>query len=100
LFYEGIGLFFELASGNTGNGKHGNGKKQVWRPMFKLEVFRKQMYCIEESTCDIVWTFWLPHNDSAPGQLCSPPLLGTTLLGCYICCNILCLISPIVKSGA
>jgi len=23
------------------------GKKQVWRPMFEPEVFRKQMYCIE-----------------------------------------------------
>jgi len=23
------------------------------------------MYCIEESTCDIVWTFWLPRNHSA-----------------------------------
>jgi len=25
--------------------------------MFKPEVFRKQMYCIEESTCDIVGIF-------------------------------------------
>jgi len=25
--------------------------------MFETEVFRKQMYCIEESTCDIVETF-------------------------------------------
>jgi len=25
--------------------------------MFEPEVFRKQMYCIEESTCDIVETF-------------------------------------------
>ena len=30
------------------------GKKQVWHLMFVPEVFRKQMYCIEESTCDIV----------------------------------------------
>jgi len=23
------------------------------------------MYCIEESTCDIVWTFWRPGSHSA-----------------------------------
>jgi len=26
-------------------------------PMFEPDVFRKQMYCIEESICDIVGTF-------------------------------------------
>jgi len=35
-------------------------KKQVWRPVFEPDVFRKQMYCIDESTCDIVGTFWRP----------------------------------------
>jgi len=30
------------------------------------------MYCIEESTCDIVETFRRPHIDSAPGNLCTP----------------------------
>jgi len=41
-------------------------------PMFEPEDFRKQMYCIEESTCDIVCTFGgladirRPHSDSAP----------------------------------
>ena len=30
-------------------------------PMFETEVFRKQMYCIEESTCDIVRTFRRPR---------------------------------------
>jgi len=25
--------------------------------MFEFEVFRKQMYCIEENTCDIIRTF-------------------------------------------
>ena len=52
-------------------------------PMFKSEVFRKQMYCIAENTCDIVGTSrrrpqWFcaplmirrPLNDSAPGELC------------------------------
>ena len=29
-------------------------------PMFETEVFRKQMYCIEESTHDIVGTFRHP----------------------------------------
>jgi len=37
--------------------------------MFAPEAFRKQMYCIEESTCDIVRTFRHPYSDSAPGEL-------------------------------
>jgi len=37
-------------------------------PMFGPELFRKQMYCIEESTCDILGTFWRPRSDSAPGN--------------------------------
>jgi len=32
------------------------GKKQFDAPMFEPEVFRKQIYCIEENTCDIVGT--------------------------------------------
>ena len=31
--------------------------------MFETEVFRKQIYCIEESTCDIVCTFRFPRSD-------------------------------------
>jgi len=31
-------------------------------PMFKLEVFRKQIYFIEKSTCDIVGTFRRPPH--------------------------------------
>jgi len=31
--------------------------KQVWRPVFEPELFRKQMYCIEESACDIFGRF-------------------------------------------
>jgi len=38
-------------------------------PMFEPDIFRKQMYCIEESICDIVGTLW---RDSAPGELCPP----------------------------
>jgi len=46
--------------------------------MFESEVFRNQVYCIKESTCDIVWAFqspavnWRPHSDLAPGELCLP----------------------------
>jgi len=48
-------------------------------PMFEREVFRKQMYCIEKSTCDIVGTFRRPHSDSAPGELCPLAPLVTPL---------------------
>ena len=74
-------------------------KKQVWRPrdrtgapMVKPELFRKQLYCIEESSCDIVGTFRrLPqyfgapaviqraHSELAPGKLCPPYPLVTPL---------------------
>ena len=62
-------------------------------PMFGLEFFWKQIYCIEESTCDIVGTFrrprshsaptaviWCPHSDSAPGELRPPCPLVTPLV--------------------
>jgi len=49
------------------NGVRGN--KQVCRPLLELEVFRKQIYCIEEGICDILGTFWRPQNNSAPGEL-------------------------------
>ena len=39
--------------------------------MFEPEIFRKQMYCIDENICDIVGTLWRPHSDSAPGS-CAP----------------------------
>jgi len=48
-------------------------------PMFEPEVFREQIYCIEESVCDIVGTLWRLHSDSAPGELCPPYPLVTTL---------------------
>jgi len=35
-------------------------------PMFANEFFRKQMYCIEDSTCDVVGTFGAFRSDSAP----------------------------------
>jgi len=42
--------------------RHRQGRNEVrWRkfgaPMFEPEVFRKQIHCIAESTCDIVGTF-------------------------------------------
>jgi len=43
--------------------------------MFEPEVFRKQMHCIEESTCDIVGTFRCPHSESAPGNRSPLPTL-------------------------
>jgi len=33
-------------------------KSQFGAPMAEPELFRKQICCIEESTCDIVGTFW------------------------------------------
>jgi len=40
--------------------------KKFGAPMFEPEVFLKQMYCVEESTCVIVGTFRRPRSDSAP----------------------------------
>jgi len=37
-------------------------------PVFEPEVFRKQMYCIEESACDIVGTFGAPIVIRRPGN--------------------------------
>jgi len=42
--------------------------------MFEPEVFRKQVYCAEESTYDIVGAFPRPRSDSAPKELCPPSL--------------------------
>jgi len=46
---------------------HGvRGKEQLGgAPMLELEFFRKQMYCIEESTFDTVEIFDAPRSDSA-----------------------------------
>jgi len=51
------------------------GKKHVWAPMVEPEVFRKQLHCIEKSTCDIFGTFRRPpavirrpHSDSHQGN--------------------------------
>jgi len=70
-------------------------------PMFEPEAFQKQMYCIEENTCDIVGAFWCPRshsvsptviqhpqNDSAPKEwLPFAPLVTplTVMINCYSC---------------
>jgi len=41
--------------------------------MFEREVFRKQMYSIEESTCDIGGRFGAPRSHSAPRSDLAPP---------------------------
>jgi len=55
--------------------------------MFEPKVFRKQMYCIEDSTCKIVGTFVHPYSDLGPKAFgpkhrgsCSPSL-GPCRLG-------------------
>ena len=40
--------------------------------MLKPELFRKQIYCIEESNYDIFGTFRRTRSDSVPGELCPP----------------------------
>ena len=58
-------------------------------PMFEPEVFLKQMYCAEESTCDIVGTFRRPRNDSAlPAEIRRPGNCGPFALPRYApACN-------------
>jgi len=46
-------------------------KKQVWRPMFEPELFRKKIQRIEVSTCDIFRTFRRPILTQRPGN-CIP----------------------------
>jgi len=48
------------------------GKSKFGTPMVQFGVFRKQMHCIQESTCDIVGTFGTTRSHSAPGELCPP----------------------------
>ena len=49
--------------------------------MFEPEVFRKQMYCIEERTCDIVGTFSAPSALIRRPGSCAPfaPLITPSL---------------------
>jgi len=45
--------------------------------MFEPEIFRKQIHCIEESTCDIFGTFRRPGNCAPLAPLVTP--LATNL---------------------
>jgi len=56
------------------------GKEGSLAPMFEPEVFRRQMNCIEESTCGSVGTFRRPHSDSATGEICPLTPLFTPCL--------------------
>ena len=51
-------------------------------PMLEPEAFRKQMYCIEESACDIV-TFWSPAVIRHQGN-CAPLPPSLRLWWCAI----------------
>jgi len=64
-----LGLFLRVSCRSVTKLDGPRDKKQVRCPMFEPEVFRKQIYCIEESTCDIVGTFRsLPQSFGAPPQ--------------------------------
>jgi len=56
-------------------------------PMLEPKIFRKRMYCIEESTCDTVGTFRRdPHSFGAPIVIRCPghctPLVPSSLTRC------------------
>jgi len=85
LFTAQLVKYLDLSTGERCYMAHGT-RNKFGASIFELEVFRQQMYCIEDSTCNIVGTFWrpsqslgvprsnsAPHCDFAPGELC--PLL-------------------------
>jgi len=50
------------------------GKKQVWRPVFEPDIVGKQIFCIEECTCDFVGTFRrTPQSFGAHRRDLAPP---------------------------
>jgi len=44
--------------------------KKFGAPVFEPDVFRKQMYSIEQNTCDTVGTFGASRSDPEPGEMC------------------------------
>jgi len=58
--YSFLNLYFSPHARDVTRLDGARDSKQVWRPMFEPEVFREHMYCIEESTCDIVGPFQRP----------------------------------------
>jgi len=73
------------------------GEEAIWFcvAMFEPEVFRKQTYCIEESTCDIIGlsapptVIRHPHSDSVPGNCAPAAPLVTPLVTATLAPNIL-----------
>jgi len=53
-------------------------------PLFERKLFRKQMYCIEESARDIVGSFQRPPSDRAPGELYPLAPLVTSLAAVFL----------------
>jgi len=47
-------------------------RSEFGAPMFEPEFFWKQIYCIEEGTCDVTLLrlFGAPGSHSSPGKLC------------------------------
>ena len=60
-------------------------------PMFEPELFRKQIYCIEEiywrTFCPPPAVIRCPHSDLSPGKLC-PPCPFNLLRPCVRCQNV------------
>ena len=69
-FYHGTGIGDDQYRGVT-RLDGARGKKQVWRPMFEFEVFRNQIYCIEESTLILLGLFGAPIVIGHP-ENCAP----------------------------
>jgi len=63
-------------------------RSKIGAPMFEPEIFRKQIYCIEECPCDIVGTFLRhPQSFGVPIVIQSPgivPLLPPSLRTCGV----------------
>jgi len=56
------------------------GKKQVWRPVFEPEVFRKQCTVLKKVLVTLLGLFFVPCSDSVPVKLCPAcPLVVTPL---------------------
>ena len=62
-----------------GGAQFSGGRSKSGTPMFGPEVFRKQVHRIEESTCDIVWTFRRPRQWFGARRIAPPSLRPWTL---------------------
>jgi len=63
-------------------------RSKLGTPVFEAELFTKQIYCTEGSTCDIFGTFRRPHSDSAPGELYPPCPPRYALGSCFVTHNV------------